>query len=81
MPTTTKVEMIPVRSSNIDAIGFDSERSVLVVRFNEGRTYEYENVTPSEYALLAEIAKRGASISSVFNLISSNPTKYPYKKV
>lgn len=81
MPTTTKIEMIPVKSSNIEAIGYDSQRSTLIVRFDEGRTYEYENVTASEYELLAEIARRGASISSVFNLIRSNPTKYPYRKV
>jgi hypothetical protein len=82
MPTTDKIKTIPVHSSNIQAIGYDPQRSVLIVTFTDGdRTYEYSNVALDVFELIAEIAKRGGSISSVFNLIRSNPDKYPYKRV
>lgn len=38
------MEMIPVSSSNIAAIGYDEGQSVLVIEFNNGRAYEYYGV-------------------------------------
>jgi KTSC domain len=76
MPTTIK--MIAVKSDNIQAIGYDPENSILVVQFNSGKTYEYLNVTVGVYVRLAE----AESIGEAFNeIIRSNPTKYPYRKI
>lgn len=38
------MEMIPVSSSNIAAIGFDETQNTLVIEFNNGRAYEYYGV-------------------------------------
>ncbi len=38
------MEMIPVSSSNIAAIGFDESQSILAIEFNNGRAYEYYGV-------------------------------------
>jgi hypothetical protein len=75
--TENKIEMIPVRSSNIQAVGYDPEHSILVVQFSEGRQYEYSNVTVDVFERLAT----AGSIGSAFNEIRSNPMKYPYRKV
>ena len=41
------MEMIPVQSSNIEAIGYDPETSRLRVRFNKRDSlYEYNDVPP-----------------------------------
>jgi hypothetical protein len=78
MPTVNKVTMVPVQSTNIQAVGFDLERSILVVQFSAGKTYEYSNVTAGVYMQLA-IAD---SIGSAFNeIIRSHPETYPYKEI
>ena len=38
------MEMIPVSSSNIAAIGYDSERAELRIEFTTGSLYEYYEV-------------------------------------
>lgn len=38
--------MIPVSSSNIAAIGFDENKNILVIQFNNGKAYEYYGVPP-----------------------------------
>lgn len=38
------MKMIPVDSSNIAAIGFDSETETLRIEFNDGSIYEYFDV-------------------------------------
>jgi hypothetical protein len=45
----TKVKMIRVVSSNIEAIGHDEATTTLYIRFNSGKTYRYEGVTEAEY--------------------------------
>lgn len=74
--------MIQVHSSNIQSMGYDKENSILVVKFAAGWTYEYANVTDEVYALLAQAAKLGVSVSTVFNpLIRDHPETFPYRKV
>ena len=41
------MEMIPVESSNIAAVGYDGEEKELRIEFNSGKTYAYQDV-PSE---------------------------------
>jgi hypothetical protein len=38
------MEMIPVSSSNIAAIGYEETQNTLVIEFNNGRAYEYYSV-------------------------------------
>lgn len=40
------IELIPVSSSNISAIGYDESQNILQIEFNNGRLYEYYAVPP-----------------------------------
>jgi len=52
------VELTPVRSSNIAAVGYDSSTTTLYIQFRNGRLYAYAGV-PLEiyYALMAASSK------------------------
>jgi hypothetical protein len=43
------MERTPVSSSNIAAIGYDSDSGVLEVEFTNGTVYSYSGVPTSEY--------------------------------
>ena len=45
----TKVRMIRVVSSNIEAVGHDETTTTLYIKFSSGKTYKYEGVTEAEY--------------------------------
>ena len=53
------MEMIPVDSSNIAAVGYDNETGTLTIQFNNGRTYEYYNVPEYEYENLMSASSKG----------------------
>lgn len=59
-----RVDMIPVSSSNIDAVGYEPMPVArLYVRFKNGRTYLYENVPPDVYDGLSH----APSVGEYFN--------------
>jgi KTSC domain len=43
------IELKPVKSSNIEAIGYDYERAELQVQFTGGALYAYDVVLPDKY--------------------------------
>jgi len=43
------MEMIPVTSSNIQAIGYDPDTAILTIAFNNGSEYEYYDVPQHEF--------------------------------
>ena len=43
------VKLNPVESSNIAAVGYDRERSLLFIRFVKGGTYQYDSVPIQVY--------------------------------
>ncbi len=48
------MQLIPVTSSNIDAVGYHEDSRTLHVRFASGHTYSYRDVEPEEHnALIA----------------------------
>lgn len=52
------MEMIPVDSSNIQAIGYDPDTATLNIAFNDGSEYEYYDVPQYEFdSLLAADSK------------------------
>lgn len=53
------MEMIPVDSSNISAIGYNSETMTLKIEFNNGRAYEYYNVPQAEFDNLLNAGSKG----------------------
>ena len=70
--------MIPVESSQIAAIGHDPRRNELKVRFKNGGTYLYRNVTHAEFENLRQAESVGSFFSMTFK---KDPVKYPYNKV
>lgn len=46
------IEMTPVTSSSIAAIGHDPLTNTLAVKFHGGKTYHYSNVKPEDAAAL-----------------------------
>ena len=52
-------DMQRVRSSSIDAVGYDAERQELHVRFGSGRTYVYYGVAPEAHAGLLQAESKG----------------------
>lgn len=53
------MEMNPVDSSNIAAIGYDNEIGTLTIQFNNGRTYEYYSVPDYEFDNLMSAGSKG----------------------
>ena len=50
MLTDAAMEMKPVRSKNIEAVGYDHKGRLLRVVFQGGRSYDYPNVPPETVA-------------------------------
>jgi hypothetical protein len=53
------MEMIPVGSSNIAAVGYDDESGELVVEFISGGVYSYPGVTREVYDGLMSAPSKG----------------------
>ncbi|MDR8389504.1 KTSC domain-containing protein [Aliifodinibius sp. S!AR15-10] len=51
---------IPVDSSNIASIGYDQDRALLEIEFNNGRIYEYYDVPQYEYDQLMAAESHGS---------------------
>lgn len=49
----------PVSSSNIASIGYDSSTATLGVRFHNGGTYHYFDVTPSDHDDFMNASSKG----------------------
>ncbi len=50
----------PVKSSNIQSIGYDAETHKMQVTFSNGGIYEYEKVSPAEHQAFAEADSHGS---------------------
>ncbi len=48
-----EVEMKPVKSSNIAAIGYDAPSKTMHVQFSSGASYAYDGVEPDIHAAFA----------------------------
>jgi heme/copper-type cytochrome/quinol oxidase subunit 3 len=62
--------MIPVKSTALQDIGYDEATSTLVCVFVGGKTYEYAEVSPEEFAAL-ESAERdlASSVGKAFQAL------------
>jgi hypothetical protein len=74
---TTKTAMVPVTSSNVESIGYDAKQSVMRVKFKNGDTYRYEEVSP---ALHAEILSSSSIGKAVGRLRTHTTTKETSKE-
>jgi hypothetical protein len=53
------MNMIPVESRNLAAVGYSNETGTLTIQFNNGRTYEYYGVPEYEYENLMNAGSKG----------------------
>ncbi len=67
------MEMVKVESSTIDSIGFDND--TLYVKFNNGRTYTYLNVSKEVFTEMLNAPSKGIYLNQK---IKSN---YEFKKI
>jgi hypothetical protein len=64
-----------VDSSNIEAIGYDTDERELHVRFTSGRTYAYQDVPAEVYAELQQSDSKGSYLNREIR------TAYAYREL
>ena len=69
------VEMQYVDSSNINAVGYDEDKEALLVEFNSGDTYQYENVPEQAYRDLMDAESMGSHFHTFIRSV------YEYSKI
>lgn len=57
------MERIPVSSSNLHSVGYDSTSQTLEIEFNSGSIYQYFNVPSSIYQGLMNASSHGQYFS------------------
>lgn len=72
------LKLNPVYSSNIKAIGYDNENQLMVVLFNSGSKYLYENVEPEIHKLIISSSSIGKTLNEC---IIRNTNKYTFHKL
>lgn len=68
----TKTEVV---SSQIKALEYDTEANILIVTFNQGKKYEYSDVSEEEFRKLIDSESIGKHFNMFFKGI------YPYKAI
>lgn len=69
------VEMIPVSSSNIAAIGYDNQNEIVHVQFLNGTEYIYKGVPQHDFDGLLNAPSVGSYLNRNFKNL------YPYERV
>ena len=69
---TKQIQMQPVESSNLTAIGYDAERKILAVKFKNGTVYNYSDVPEKTF----EELRSSESIGKFFHSRIKNIFKY-----
>lgn len=79
---TPKIEMKPVESSQLAAIGYDPQSQTLAIQFKgrgdtPGPVYHYFDFEPERFAEFEAAESKG---SFFYQQIRSNQTRYPYQR-
>lgn len=72
------IQLQPVKSSQIAAVGYDAPSQTLAIQFKSGGTYYYANVPAALYKQLVTAPSIG---SFFYRQIKPKPTTYPFTKV
>jgi hypothetical protein len=67
------MELHPVKSSNIKAVGYDPDKNRLVVEFHSSKKYAYDNVPPAVFTGFLEARSMGIFFSR--NVRGQYPTE------
>ena len=70
------MKRIPVESSDLASVGYDSKNSVLEIEFKSGGIYQYSGVPQPVYDDLMNAASKG----KYFHQYIKN-SRYPYSKI
>lgn len=73
-----KIHLNPVFSSNIKGIGYSNQTKLMVVMFNGGSKYLYENVDIPTYMTILNAPSVGKALNEC---IIKNKEKYKYYKL
>jgi len=71
-----RIRLVPVRSSNIAAIGYDAGTQQLVVEFKGGSRYAYRGVPPETAAHLAAAPSVGGDFAREIRHAG-----YPFRRI
>lgn len=63
MPTTPKISIKPVKSSNVEGYHYDAAAKALHIKFKTGKTYEYAGVEPHDIDALTKAESFGSHVS------------------
>lgn len=74
------MEYVAVESSNIRAIGYNPDLSILGVQFNNGMEYHYFNVPYTVFESLLQVSSSGESVGKYFNAKIRN-SEYEYRQI
>lgn len=66
------MNLVPVQSSNIEAIGHDPETSTMEVKFRSGGSYTYPGVTEAEHAAFLAAPSLGSHFHQHFKRRPAN---------
>jgi hypothetical protein len=68
------IELLPIKSGNIQAMGYSKEHQLLRVLFKSGTLYQYRNVPSDVYEQVVKSNSIGSSFSRIKNF-------YPYTRM
>lgn len=68
-------DMIPVSSSNVASVGYDSANQIMYVRFLTGALYIYKNVNQAEFDGLLNAPSVGSYLHRNIKNV------YPYERI
>lgn len=57
--TSVRVERVPVRSTNLHSVGYDSTTRLLTIEFQNGSVYDFEDVPQELHAELMKAESHG----------------------
>jgi hypothetical protein len=57
------MQIDPIESSNLKAVGYDPATRIMRVVFRSGKTYDYGDVTPEDHELFINSKSKGAHFS------------------
>ena len=66
---------LPVQSSNLRSVGYDSSTKVLEIEFHSGGIYQYSNVSENVYSALISASSKGKYFASYIK------DSYPARKI
>ncbi len=72
------MELIPLSSTNLRAIGYDPDTMTMQIQFNNGSLYSYANIEPQTYEDMMASGNPGEYFATI---IKPQRVRYAYTRV